>query len=65
MIFIAGVAGLKSVGKFVENPLRYYDNNISGTITKEVLQWKATKKLKDMCIDSWRWQSNNHDGYEG
>ena len=27
------------------------------------LHWKAEKNLKDMCADSWRWQSNNPDGY--
>lgn len=27
------------------------------------LGWKAEKNLDDMCADSWRWQSNNPDGY--
>ena len=27
------------------------------------LGWKAEKTLEDMCVDSWRWQSNNPDGY--
>jgi len=27
------------------------------------LGWKAEKNLEDMCADSWRWQSNNPDGY--
>lgn len=27
------------------------------------LKWKATKNLEDMCKDSWRWQSNNPNGY--
>lgn len=35
------------------------------SLAKEILQWRATKTLKDMCIDSWRWQSNNPDGYKG
>ncbi|MDF1884491.1 UDP-glucose 4-epimerase GalE [Sulfurimonas sp. SAG-AH-194-C21] len=30
---------------------------------KEVLQWQATKELNEMCEDSWRWQSNNPNGY--
>ncbi|NWF66003.1 MAG: UDP-glucose 4-epimerase GalE, partial [Campylobacterales bacterium] len=30
---------------------------------KEVLNWEANKNLQDMCIDSWRWQSNNPNGY--
>ncbi|GKX31513.1 UDP-glucose 4-epimerase [Vallitalea longa] len=28
------------------------------------LGWKAKKSLEDMCRDSWRWQSNNPNGYE-
>ena len=27
------------------------------------LGWKAEKTIADMCADSWRWQSNNPDGY--
>lgn len=27
------------------------------------LGWKTEKTLKDMCKDSWRWQSNNKAGY--
>lgn len=30
---------------------------------KEVLDWKATRGIDQMCEDSWRWQSNNPDGY--
>ncbi|MGM0874209.1 MAG: UDP-glucose 4-epimerase GalE [Bacillota bacterium] len=28
------------------------------------LNWIAHKGLEDMCSDSWRWQSNNPNGYE-
>ncbi|GAL31506.1 UDP-glucose 4-epimerase [Vibrio variabilis] len=28
------------------------------------LSWKATRTLEDMTADSWRWQSNNPNGYE-
>jgi UDP-glucose 4-epimerase len=28
------------------------------------LGWKAEKSLEDMCGDSWRWQSNNPNGYD-
>jgi UDP-glucose 4-epimerase len=31
---------------------------------KEVLGWEAKRDLEQMCIDSWRWQSNNPDGYK-
>jgi UDP-glucose 4-epimerase len=27
------------------------------------LRWKATKGLKEMCRDNWRWQSKNPGGY--
>ena len=29
----------------------------------EVLGWKAEKNLADMCRDSWRWQSQNPQGF--
>ncbi|MDM5271264.1 UDP-glucose 4-epimerase GalE [Sulfurovum sp. zt1-1] len=32
---------------------------------KVVLDWEATKDIKAMCTDSWRWQSQNPNGYEG
>lgn len=28
------------------------------------LGWKAEKNIEDMCRDSWRWQSNNPNGFE-
>lgn len=31
---------------------------------QEVLGWRAEKTLADMCIDSWRWQQKNPNGYE-
>jgi UDP-glucose 4-epimerase len=31
---------------------------------KEVLGWSATRDLQQMCEDSWRWQSNNPNGYK-
>lgn len=30
----------------------------------EVLGWKAEKGIDQMCEDSWRWQSQNPNGYE-
>jgi UDP-glucose 4-epimerase len=30
---------------------------------KEVLGWEAKKSIDEMCEDSWRWQSNNPNGY--
>ncbi len=34
------------------------------SFAKEVLGWEAKRTLEEMCIDSWRWQSNNPNGYE-
>ena len=31
---------------------------------KEELGWTAQYGIKEMCADSWRWQSNNPNGYE-
>ena len=33
------------------------------TRAKEKLGWTAKKTLEDMCRDSWRWQSQNPNGY--
>ncbi len=30
---------------------------------EKLLGWKAVKNVDDMCQDSWRWQSNNPNGY--
>ena len=30
---------------------------------KEVLNWESKKTIDDMCADSWKWQSNNPNGY--
>ena len=30
----------------------------------KVLGWKAEKGLDEMCADTWRWQSQNPNGYE-
>ncbi|MEA3287122.1 MAG: UDP-glucose 4-epimerase GalE [Candidatus Marinimicrobia bacterium] len=29
----------------------------------DLLSWKATRGIEEMCEDSWRWQSNNPQGY--
>eukprot|EP00744_Colponema_vietnamica_P001301 GILI01002171.1.p1 GENE.GILI01002171.1~~GILI01002171.1.p1 ORF type:complete len:362 (+),score=128.29 GILI01002171.1:38-1087(+) len=28
------------------------------------LGWRATRGVRDMCADAWRWQSNNPNGYD-
>jgi UDP-glucose 4-epimerase len=35
------------------------------TLAQEMLGWKATCSLDDMCRDAWRWQSMNPRGYRG
>lgn len=30
---------------------------------KELLGWQTTRTIDDMCVDTWRWQSQNPDGY--
>lgn len=32
-------------------------------LAAELLGWKATRTLDAMCADTWRWQSQNPDGY--
>ncbi len=34
------------------------------TKAKEDLGWVAEKGLEEMCLDSWRWQKNNPNGYD-
>lgn len=34
------------------------------SFAKEILNWEAKKTIDDMCKDSWKWQSNNPDGYK-
>jgi UDP-glucose 4-epimerase len=29
------------------------------------LGWKTTRGIEKMCVDTWRWQSNNPNGYKG
>ena len=28
------------------------------------LSWKATRGINEMCVDTWRWQTSNPNGYE-
>nr|WP_136251694.1 UDP-glucose 4-epimerase GalE [Ningiella ruwaisensis] len=35
------------------------------TLAKNELGWVAQKNLQEMCEDSWRWQSQNPNGYKG
>jgi UDP-glucose 4-epimerase len=31
---------------------------------KELIGWEAGKELQAMCDDTWKWQSNNPNGYK-
>jgi UDP-glucose 4-epimerase len=32
---------------------------------QQLLHWRATRPLGEMCADAWRWQSRNPQGYRG
>jgi len=34
------------------------------SLAKDLLEWKAAKGIKEMCEDTWRWQSTNPMGYK-
>lgn len=38
-------------------------NYANAELAKEELGWVAERGIKEMCEDSWRWQSNNPNGY--
>jgi UDP-glucose 4-epimerase len=33
-------------------------------LAAELLDWRATRGLDEMCVDAWRWQSANPQGFE-
>ena len=39
-------------------------NYADPTYAKEILGWEAKRGLEEMCEDSWRWQSQNPNGYK-
>jgi len=40
------------------------ENFADATLAKEELGWVAKNGIKEMCEDSWRWQSQNPNGFE-
>ena len=53
---------------YVIEPRRAGDvtaNYADCTKAKEMLGWEAQYGIAEMCRDSWNWQSNNPNGYEG
>lgn len=59
----------KACGKdlpYIIAPRRAGDIDVcyaDATLAKEELGWEAVYDLERMCADTWRWQSNNPDGY--
>ena len=43
-----------------DNPITYADPAKS----EQILHWRATHSVEDMCRDSWNWQSQNPHGYK-
>jgi len=42
------------------------DASYAGTTgAHELLGWRATRSLDQMCLDHWRWQKQNPEGYAG
>ena len=33
-------------------------------LAHQLLGWSASRNLADMCLDAWRWQSGNPEGYK-
>ncbi len=40
------------------------ENYAAAGKAKELLGWQASRGIKEMCEDTWRWQKNNPNGYE-
>jgi UDP-glucose 4-epimerase len=35
------------------------------SLAEKELGWRAQRGIEEMCADTWRWQSNNPNGYNG
>lgn len=35
------------------------------SLASELLEWKSSRNLHQMCVDAWRWQRQNPSGYTG
>lgn len=58
------VSGKKVPYKIVQRRLGDISTCYSdSSYAKEVLNWESKKTIDDMCADSWKWQSNNPNGY--
>jgi UDP-glucose 4-epimerase len=34
------------------------------SLAEQQLKWKATRSIEEMCVDTWRWQSQNPNGFK-
>jgi UDP-glucose 4-epimerase len=39
-------------------------NFADATLAAELLGWRATRNIEQMCADTWKWQSSNPNGYQ-
>lgn len=64
-------AAEKAVGKPIPSvlgPRRDGDAAVSfanASYAEKVLGWKAQRNIEQACVDHWRWQSQNPQGYKG
>jgi UDP-glucose 4-epimerase len=64
---------LAAMGKAVGRELPYQlcprrPGDVAMTVCKPtkantLLHWKAEQTLEEACVDGWKWQSNNPEGY--
>ncbi len=47
-------------GRAGDVPIYYADPSLA----HEMLGWRATRSIEDMCRDTWRWQAQNPHGYD-
>ena len=51
----------KTVGRRAGDIAIYFAD---ATRAKQILAWKTTKTIEDICRDAWHWQSKNPQGYQ-
>ena len=64
---LCGGCTLEKAGNSSQDQTVQEDNEteqVKAEKAEKELGWKAEFGIKEMCEDSWRWQSNNPNGYE-